>query len=68
MAWPKRAAAGARFAKVFGKEDKLISALSLDVAGGKELKIKFAISLKIIPRAVGRSATFEPDRPQQFKK
>lgn len=38
--------------KALGKEDKLLSALSLKVASGKELSIRFAINLRLLPRAL----------------
>ena len=44
--------------KAIGKEDKLISALSLRVTSGKELSVKLAVNLRIIPRAVGSFGGF----------
>jgi hypothetical protein len=38
--------------KVIGREDKLISAASLRVTSGKDLKVRLALSLRIIPRAL----------------
>lgn len=35
-----------------GKEDKLLSALSLAVTGGKELKVRAALNLRLLPRAL----------------
>ena len=36
---------------ILGKEDKLISAMSMTVSGGKELKATYTINLRMIPRA-----------------
>jgi hypothetical protein len=47
--------------KALGKEDKLISALSLKVTGGKELKVRFAINLRLLPRVI--VSEFESDKP-----
>ncbi|MDB5305859.1 MAG: hypothetical protein JWO38_61 [Gemmataceae bacterium] len=60
--------AAAQVARAFGKEDKLISAVSLDVGGGKELRVKFGINVRLLPRAAvsGRSAPVPP--PMRFKK
>jgi hypothetical protein len=41
--------------KVLGKEDKLISAASLRVSGGKELNVKFALNLRVLPRALAQT-------------
>jgi hypothetical protein len=43
--------AAATVAEVLGKEDKLVSAASLAITGGKELKVTFAINLRLLPRA-----------------
>lgn len=40
----------AEIVRAFGSEDKPFSLMSLNVDGGKELKVRFALSLKIIPR------------------
>jgi hypothetical protein len=42
--------------KVLGKEDKLISAASLRVTGGKELNVKFALNLRVLPRLIASAA------------
>ena len=36
--------------KQLGKEDKLVSATSLRVTGGKDLTVKYAINLRLLPR------------------
>ena len=52
--------------KVLGKEDKLTSAASLTVTGGEQLKVRFALSMKVLPRAlfstvaVGAAERVEP--------
>jgi hypothetical protein len=38
--------------KALGKDDKLVSALSLNVSGGKELSVRLAINLRLLPRAI----------------
>ena len=38
--------------RALGKEDKLISATSLSVTGGKELKVRYALNLRLLPRAL----------------
>ncbi len=38
--------------RALGKEDKLISAASLTVTGGNELKARFALNLRMLPRAL----------------
>jgi hypothetical protein len=38
--------------RAVGREDKLLSATSLRVTSGKELTVRFAFNLKLIPRAV----------------
>jgi hypothetical protein len=38
--------------KALGTEDRLVSALSLNVAGGKELSVRLAVNLRLLPRAV----------------
>ncbi|AMV30438.1 hypothetical protein VT84_38955 [Gemmata sp. SH-PL17] len=42
----------AQVERVLGKEDKLVSAMSLAVSGGKELKVRYAINLRILPPAL----------------
>ena len=37
--------------RVLGKEDKLVSATSLRVTGGKELTVRYALNLRLLPRA-----------------
>jgi hypothetical protein len=41
--------------RALGKENKLLSAASLRVASGKEVSVRFAINLRLIPRAVFQS-------------
>jgi hypothetical protein len=38
--------------KLFGSDDKLLPALTATLEGGKELKAKLAINLRIMPRAI----------------
>lgn len=38
--------------KALGKEDKLVSASSLRVTGGAELNVRFALNLRVLPRAL----------------
>jgi hypothetical protein len=38
--------------RAIGREDKLLSATSLRVTSGKELSLRFAINMKLIPRAI----------------
>ncbi len=40
----------AEIVRAFGTEDKPFSLMSLSVDGGPELKVRFALSLRIIPR------------------
>lgn len=51
--------------KMIGKQDKLISALSWTTTGGKELKVKVNLNVKLFGSGLGvsRSATFEPVQP-----
>jgi hypothetical protein len=35
-----------------GKEDKLLSSASLRVSGGKDLSVRFALNLRILPRLI----------------
>lgn len=51
--------------KVLGKDDKLISAASLRVTGGKELNVRFALNLRVLPRAVAATAV---EREGAFEK
>lgn len=44
--------AGAKIANNIGVEDKLASALFISTEGGPELKIRFGMNLKIIPKAI----------------
>ena len=37
--------------RALGKEDKLVSATSLRVTGGKELTVRYALNLRLLPRA-----------------
>jgi hypothetical protein len=47
--------------RALGKEDKLLSATSLRVTSGKELSVRFALNLKLIPRALFMLGAGEPD-------
>jgi hypothetical protein len=55
--------------KALGKEDKLISAASLRVSGGKELNVAFALNLRLLPRAIfaGENQRGEPFDKAQDK-
>lgn len=55
----------AEIQNAFGSEDKPFSLMSLSVEGGTELKVRFAISLKIIPR---EALTAEEAKPLPEKK
>ena len=48
---------GKQFAQYMGTEDRLVSALSASIEGGKELRKRVTINLKLIPRATGRAAS-----------
>jgi hypothetical protein len=59
--------------KALGKEDKLVSAVSLKVAGGKELSVRLGVNLRMLPRAVasdsgGKSAPVPPPPPPGVQK
>lgn len=54
--------AAAEVEKVLGKDDKLISAASLRVTGGKELNVKFALNLRMLPRAVATAGIAREER------
>jgi hypothetical protein len=45
--------------KVLGREDKLHSALSLQVKSGKDLTVRLAVGLKVLPRAIFGWGTVE---------
>lgn len=47
--------------RALGKEDKLLSAMSLTVSGGKELKVRYAINLRLLPRALAADG-FDGDK------
>jgi hypothetical protein len=63
-------AGGLKVEAALGKEDKLRSAASLAVAGGKDLKVTFTLNAKVFPRLLGSKAqaTFEPVDPPPLKK
>ncbi len=57
---------------ILGTDDKLLSALSVTLEGGKELKATLTLNLKVLPRAmaytfVERSAS-KPEPPDPIKK
>ena len=54
--------------KAFGRDDKLISAVSLDVAGGAELKVRFGINVRLFPRAAVVDERVPPQPPRALKK
>ncbi len=60
---------GADVERALGNEDKLISATSLTVTGGKELKVRYAINLRLLPRALFSTGGFEGgDKVEPFEK
>jgi hypothetical protein len=46
--------AGEMVAKGLGTDDKRVSALSVSVEGGDQLRVRFAVALKVIPRAIAQ--------------
>lgn len=48
--------------RALGKEDKLLSAMSLKVTGGKELTVRYAINLRLIPRAAAVDSLDRTDK------
>ena len=55
--------------RALGREDKLVSAASLRVSGGKELTVRFALNLRMFPRAAAvDSFDAEDKKPDQFEK
>ena len=55
--------------RALGREDKLLSATSLRVTSGKELSLRFALNLKLFPRAwVGSSFGANEKEPPEGKK
>ena len=54
-------------AEMLGGPDELLSAFDMSVEGGKELRVKFGMNLKLIPRGVATGAeteqAFPPDAP-----
>jgi hypothetical protein len=60
-------AEAARVEEWFGKEDKLASILSVTLEGGKELKAKFTLDLRVIPKMFAETylSSF-PARPEPF--
>lgn len=49
---------------VLGKEDKVMSAMSMTVEGGKELKVTYTINLRLIPRAAAYEDLQQEDQPK----
>jgi hypothetical protein len=58
--------AGEGLAQAIGTDDQRMSALSVSVEGGNELRIRFAMALKVIPRAIvgGVTAFGAASQPQ----
>lgn len=50
--------------RALGKEDKLLSATSLNITGGKELKVRYALNLRVLPRAAAADGFPDPDAPK----
>jgi hypothetical protein len=57
--------ASAKLERALGKEDKLVSAMSMSVAGGQELTARFTINLRLLPRA-GLLETLELVEPKEL--
>jgi hypothetical protein len=55
---------GADVERALGADDKLMSALSLGVTGGKELRVRFAINLRLLPRAAASGSAFDADKTE----
>lgn len=55
--------------RALGREDKLVSATSLRVTGGKELTVRYALNLRLLPRAAAADS-FDADhgKPDPFEK
>ena len=47
--------------KSVGKEDKLLSATSLRVTSGKDLSVRFALNLRLLPRAIFMNTQPDPE-------
>lgn len=56
--------AGADVERALGKEDKQLSATSLHITGGKELKVRYALNLRLLPKAVAADGFPDPDAPK----
>ena len=55
--------------RALGREDKLLSATSLRVTGGKELTVRFAVNLRLFPRAAAVDTLDADDKkPDPFEK
>jgi hypothetical protein len=54
---------GDQVAQVLGKDDQLLSAFSVTVEGGKELKLRLGMNLKILPRAMTGVFSAGPNAP-----
>jgi hypothetical protein len=61
---------GGMLEKALGKEDKLVSASSLRVSGGKQLTVRHAVNLRMLPRAlVGETAEADfGEKPEVVEK
>lgn len=55
---------GANLERALGKEDKLVSASSLRVSGGKDLSVRFALNLRMLPRALVIDEVERGDKPE----
>ena len=54
--------------RALGKEDKLLSATSLRVTGGKELRVRYALNLRILPRAAAVDSVEAAEKPGAIEK
>lgn len=52
---------------LLGREDKLLSAMSVEVTGGKELKAAFTVNLKLLPRLMFKDAIDDANRDPEPK-
>lgn len=57
--------AGEMVAQGLGADDKRVSALAVSVEGGDELRVRVAIALKVIPRAIATTQAFPSGGPPQ---
>lgn len=51
--------------RALGREDKLLSATSLKISGGKELTVRYALNLRLFPRAIVVDSFDEKVQPNE---